>query len=63
MESVTANGLHELRSITHYDGWMKLLSRPGSKKEILMANVNEVHLAVFSCQELNDDFEKFKDFH
>ena len=57
LEPVTANALHELRATTVYDGWMKILSRPASKKERLMANINDAHLAVYIRQELNDELK------
>tara|TARA_B100000427_G_scaffold139153_2_gene115727 strand:- start:509 stop:2143 length:1635 start_codon:yes stop_codon:yes gene_type:complete len=57
LEPITANALHELRATTHYDGWMKVLSRPASKKETLMANVNDSFLAVYIRQELNNELK------
>lgn len=57
LEPVTANGLQEIRSASTYDGWMNILSRPGSKKEILSANAKDSHLAVYVRQELNDQLK------
>ena len=57
LDPVTANGLQELRSATVYDGWMNILSRPGSKKETLMANAKDSHVAVYVRQELNDNLK------
>lgn len=50
---VTANTLQNERSITAYDGWMKILSRKSSTNEIERSNVEDAHLNVFLKQELN----------
>jgi len=57
LEPITSNALHELRATTVYDGWMKILSRPASQKERLMANINDAYLAVYIRQELNDELK------
>ncbi len=56
IDPITANALHEKRAVSHYDGWIKILTRVGSSKELIQSNAEDSHVAVFIKQFLNNNF-------
>ena len=54
-EPITANALQEKRAISHYDGWINILTKPSSEKDKILANVEDAHVAVYIKQFLNNN--------
>ena len=56
-EPLTANRLHQERAMSHYDGWLKVLSRASSDQELTLANVDDGYIALYVKQFLNSDLK------